>query len=200
MSTHNPSHPDEGCWIKPDVHPCKVPYLDMDHCNLDQDYEDLLNSVQRHTLFNTAYCLRQKSNGTQSCRFDYPVDACQKTHIQFEKVHTKDKSERYRAKIVTARNDSRLNRHQRLRLQGWRANCDINVVIDYHSCLEYFTNYASKAEKLSNVARDAFISVVNKADRQMDPKKLSSTHDEGCWRERYQCTRRNASVIIFEVI
>ena len=85
----------------------------------DEDYENLLNSVQRHTGFNAAYCLRQKSNGSQHCRFDYPIDTCYKTHIQFEKVHTKDNSERCRAKIVTARNDSCLNRHQRLQLQGW---------------------------------------------------------------------------------
>ena len=92
-------------------------------------------------------------------------------HINFEKVHTRDKSERYRAKIVTERNDTRLNRHQRLQLQGWRANCDINVVIDYHSCIEYLTKYALKAEKLSNVARDAFVFVVNKLDHQMNGTK-----------------------------
>ena len=171
MSTCNPCHPDEGGWAKPGKHPCKIPYLDIDDSMWDEDYENLLNSVQRHTLCNSAYCLRQKRDGTQYCRFDFPIDTCSKTHINFEKVHTRDKSERYRAKIVTERDDSRLNRHQRLQLQGWRANCDINVVIDYHSCVEYLTKYASKAEKLSNVARDAFVSVVNKLDHQMNGNK-----------------------------
>ena len=31
----------------------------------------------------------------------------------------------YKVKVITKRNDPRLNNHQRLQLQGWRANCDI---------------------------------------------------------------------------
>ncbi len=54
-----------------------------------------------------------------------------------------------RAKIVTKRNDSRLNNHQRLQLQGWRANCDIQVVIDHYACVEYLIKYAAKGEPRS---------------------------------------------------
>ena len=169
MSTCNPCHPEEECWEKPDIHPCKVPYPEINDSMWDEDYENLLNSVQRHTRCNSAYCLRQKSNCSQHCRFDYPIDTCYKTHIQFEKVHTKENSERYRAKIVTAKNDSRLSHHQRLQLQGWRANCDISVVVDYHSCVEYLTKYASKSEKLLTVARDSFLLVVNNLNQQLDP-------------------------------
>ena len=56
--------------------------------------------------------------------------------------------------------NSRLNNNQRLQLQGWRTNCDIQVNIHYHSCLEYIAKYASKGEKLSSVAKDAFTSVL----------------------------------------
>ena len=67
------------------------------------------------------------------------------------------------------RNDSRVNRHQRLQLQSWRANCDIQPIIDYNACLEYLAKYASKAEKISDVARDAFVSVFEnlKGNEQM---------------------------------
>ena len=58
------------------------------------------------------------------------------------------------------RNDSRVNRHQRLQLQSWRANCDIQPIIDNNACLEYLAKYASKSENISDVARDAFVSVV----------------------------------------
>ena len=44
-------------------------------------------------------------------------------------------------------------------------------MIDYHSCIEYLTKYAAKAEKISNVARDAFVSVVNKFDNHMNGTK-----------------------------
>jgi len=73
-------------------------------------------------------------------------------------------------KVVTKRNDGRLNNHQRLQLQGWRANCDIQVIIDYHSCLEYIAKYASKAEKISSVAREAFTSVLCESSNQNDSK------------------------------
>lgn len=76
--------------------------------------------------------------------------------MNFVKVHSKDRTSKYRAEIITNRNDSRINRHQRVQLQGWRGNCDVSVVLDYNSCLEYLTKYASKPEKLSSVAKDAF--------------------------------------------
>lgn len=63
-------------------------------------------------------------------------------------------------KLKQRRNNERLNNNQRLQLQGWRANCDIQVIIDYHSCLEYIAKYASKSEKMSSVAKDAFKSVL----------------------------------------
>ena len=139
MSTNNPCNPHEENWIKPDTHPSKKVYSNIPKSDWDDDYIDLLSTIQRHTQCSSAYCLRYK-DGKQQCRFDYPIDKCKKTHLEFEKVHTKDGTSRYKAKIVTARNDTRLNRHQCLQLQGWRANCDINIIIDYHSCVEYLTN------------------------------------------------------------
>ena len=47
-----------------------------------------------------------------------------------------------------------------MQLQGWRGKCDIQVIIDYHSCLEYIAKYASKGEKMSQVAKDALMSVL----------------------------------------
>ena len=84
----------------------------------DEDYVDLLNSVQRHSKCNSAYCLRQDKNNSQYCRFDYPIEQSNKTHLAFEKLHSKNGVQKYRTKVVTARNDPRVNRHQRLQLQG----------------------------------------------------------------------------------
>lgn len=64
--------------------------------NLDNDHSDLVNNIQRHTC-NSAYCLRQK-NGKTTCRFDFPFDTCEKTHLKFSKVNTKDGSLKYRFK------------------------------------------------------------------------------------------------------
>ena len=57
-------------------------------------------------------------------------------------------------------NASCINNQQRMEFQGWRANCDIRVIIDYQLCLEYIAKYAFKHEKLS-VAKKTFTSVVS---------------------------------------
>ena len=76
--------------------------------------------------------------------FNFPIKNCGSTDLECEKVKIKNSTRQYRVKVVTSTYYSRLNRHQLLQLQGWRVNCDINVVIDYHSCIEYLTKYTEK--------------------------------------------------------
>ena len=162
MSTEDTCNPDSGNWAKPDIHPRRKNFDDIQQIELDEDYEDLLNSVQRHTQCSTAYCLHRKGQtDNYSCRSDYPKQCCDDTHIEYEEVRSKDGSLHYKVKVVTKRNDTRLNNHQRLQLQGWRANGDIQVIIDYYSCLEYISKYASKGKKMSTVAKDVYTSVLN---------------------------------------
>lgn len=131
MSTENRCNPEDGNWVKPNIHPCKKKFEDIEKQKWDGDYEDLVNSVQRHTQCSTAYCLRKKKeDNNYCCRFHYPKDCCDQTHLEYEKIHSKDDKNHYRVRVITKRNDSRLNNHQRLQLQGWRANCDIQVIID----------------------------------------------------------------------
>ncbi|XP_066936565.1 uncharacterized protein [Clytia hemisphaerica] len=40
------------------------------------------------------------------------------------------------------------------------ANCDIQIILDHNACLNYIAKYASKAEKISDVAKEAFTSVI----------------------------------------
>ena len=75
--------------------------------------------------------------------------------MEFERIHTSGDNEHYRAKIVTKRNYARLNNHQQLQLQGWRANCDIQVVVDHYACVEYLTKYAAKGEPRSPMLKQA---------------------------------------------
>lgn len=162
MLTENTCNPDSGNWVKPDIRPCRKNFDDIQQIEWDEDYEDLLNSVQRRTQCSTAYCLHRKGQtDNYSCRFDYPKQCCDDTHIEYEQVCSKDGSLHYKVKVVTKRNDTRQNNHQRLQLQGWRANGDIQVIIHYYSCLEYISKYASKGEKMSTVAKDVYTSVLN---------------------------------------
>ena len=75
---------------------------------------------------------------------------------------------------MTKRNDSRLNNHQQLQLQGWRANCDIQVVIEHYACVEYLdlTKYAAKGEPRSPILKQAFNSIVQNVYSNTDPRRV----------------------------
>ena len=165
LSTENPCPPEDFDWVKLAVHPCQVSYDDIGLSEYDEDYTNLLNTVQRHTKCNSAYCLRRKTpNKDMTCRFNFPFEKCSQTYIQFEQITSKDETEKYRAKIVTKRNDPRLNSHQRIQLQGWRANCDIQVVIDCTAWLEYLTKYASKPEGRAPTVNNLLNSILSSTD------------------------------------
>ena len=52
MLTENTCNPDSGNWVKPDIHPCRKNFDDIQQIEWDEYYEDLLNSVQTYTMFN----------------------------------------------------------------------------------------------------------------------------------------------------
>jgi hypothetical protein len=170
ISTWNPELPQDGNWQNPQIHPCSRQYSDISENESQSDYIDLLNTVQRHTRCSTKYCLRHVNGSTDlHCRFNYPFDCCEKTQLLFEQIHTRDNTPHYKAKVITKRNDPRLNNHQKTQLQGWRANCDIQVIIDHHACVEYLTKYAAKGEPRSSVL-DAFNGVIS-SNNDLDSEK-----------------------------
>lgn len=122
---------------------------------------NLLNSVERHTVCSTKYCLRESNKNKLSCRLKFPFENCAKTRIDFEAVNTKSGQTKYRAN-VTKQNDSRLTRQQPLQVQGWRANCDIQIVVDYQAFLEYLVKYTSKGESASSVLNNVFTNGISK--------------------------------------
>ena len=65
-----------------------------------------------------------------------------------------------RATLLTKRNDPRLNSHSRLLLQNWRANVDLQVVVDVHACARYMAKYVAKSESRSKSVSDIFTSCV----------------------------------------
>lgn len=88
----------------------------------------------------------------------------------------------YRAKIVTKRNDSQLNNKQRLQLQSWRANCDIQVVIDHYACVEYLTKNAAKGEPSTPILKAVFTKIVNNAPSNCNPHRVfKKNSNENTW-------------------
>ena len=123
----------------------------------DADYCDLVNCFQRHVCRPNNFC-KSKKGGT-ACRFNYPMKHEEESRITFEKV-----GESVRAKIVPKRNDSFLNIHNRVMLEGWRANVDLQIILDPHAAMAYMVKYATKGEKAGKDLRSTIRTIVNKAD------------------------------------
>ena len=98
---------------------------------MDLDYINLVNAVERHTRCSAGYCLRMKPGQQEAtCRFKYPKPLQTSTELEFEQLS----DGHIRTTVVTKCNDTRLNSHNRVMLQNWRANVDIQVIIDVEVC------------------------------------------------------------------
>ena len=141
----------------PQHHPCTRHPLHIS--DSEEDYNDLVNTVERHTKCNAAYCLRKKKGQNQSqCRFNYPRPLQSQTTIEFEELPNK----RIRAKVVTKHNDPLINSHNKSLLQYWRANIDVQTIVDIEDCVRYMTKYAAKAETKSQTSKQIFKTCVSR--------------------------------------
>ena len=75
----------QDTWSLPAPHPSAVRIERV--ADLDSDYHDLVNSVQRHTRCSAAYCLRKKPGQQEpQCRFNYPRPLQESSTLEFEKL------------------------------------------------------------------------------------------------------------------
>jgi len=73
MTAVNPINGPVEEFVKLSIHPCKKRLQEIPQEELESDYIDLANCVQRHTKCSSAYCLR-KTNDKQECRFKFPYE------------------------------------------------------------------------------------------------------------------------------
>lgn len=173
----------------PQPHPSACqPGQDID----DADYQDLVNSVERHTRCSAAYCLRQKgAQQTPTCRFKFPREVQEQTNIQFEELS----DGRVRATLHTKRNDPRVNPHQRTMLQGWRANVDLQIIVDVESCARYIAKYAAKGEPKSTSAASIFANCVAKLNDTDNPQTALRSSMLRAVGERDFCAQETAHML-----
>ena len=156
-------HKNNGNYLLPTHAPSNLASVADDHLN--DDYHDLVNSVERHSRCSAAYCLRRKCGQQEAtCRFDYPRPEQQSTDINFEQLQDGT----IRATILTKRNDPRVNSHNRVMLQNWRANVDMQVIVDVEAWARYMAKYAAKAEPRSKAATAVFKTCVDKLTSESD--------------------------------
>ena len=153
VTTINNSIPCET-WTRPNPHPCILKITDIIDRSMS---EHLVNTVERHTKCSTAYCLRQKSMQQQvTCRFGYPRECQLESTINFEILNNGD----MRATLTTKRNDPRINSHNQSMLHHWRANVDVQVIVDVIACAHYMAKYVSKSEPNSKGMETIFASCI----------------------------------------
>ena len=145
-------NPDINAAI-PEQHPCQKASDEI--VDSTQDYVELINKLQRHTRCSPLYCIRKRA-GQQECRFGYPKVPRDRTVIQED-----DKGQ---PELITARNDPYINPHNRLQLQGWRANVDLKPILSIHAALRYIAKYASKSEPQSKAFKEIFNQILNKSN------------------------------------
>lgn len=99
------------------------------------------------------------------------MDLYSKTRLEFEQINTKSNEVQYRANVVTKRNYSWLNNIQRLQPQSWRANWNIQEVIDHYACIEYLTKCAAKGDQSTPILKAAFTTILNNAPSNSNPHR-----------------------------
>ena len=94
--------------------------------------------------------------------FKFPKVLSSRTHFELQ-----DKQ----PELVTRRNDSRINGHNRAQLTGWRANVDMQVCVNAEMVSKYMTKYASKSEGMSEPLKKTFEVIVEDLKDDDHPKK-----------------------------
>ncbi|GBB86546.1 hypothetical protein RclHR1_12970009 [Rhizophagus clarus] len=146
----------------PEKHPCQKGSNEID--DRLQDYIKLINKLQQHTRCSPSYCKRTNREGVQTCRFGYPKEHIGVTFIREDKNGQPE--------LCTARNNPYINPHNRIQLQGWRANMDLKPILSIHAALQYISKYASKAEPSSQAFSEIFEQILNNSNS--DDSSLTS--------------------------
>ncbi|CAN0376138.1 unnamed protein product, partial [Ascophyllum nodosum] len=129
------------------------------------DFDGNVNCVQRHKCRPEGYCKKKVRAGAGvpaafKCRFGYPFEACGQTRLEFHELDNGG----VKANLVTRCNDGNMNSHNRVLLQNWRANVDLQLLLDWEDALRYMVKYVSKQEKRSQPILDLFKSTVGRDD------------------------------------
>ena len=175
--------PDEQ-WRNPQPHPSSVKPSAVE--DTGADYHWLVNSVERHTKCSSAYCLRQKNRSVPAeCGFGFPKGLEEETHFNYELLpHYK-----IGAELVTKRNYHRLNSHNRVMLDNWRANVHLQHIVDKNACARYMAKYAGSVNHAqSNHQR--FWAAVCQGYRIMI-FSYQESHNSSSWRSRYGSARNS---------
>ena len=159
LTAFNP-RTEEQEQVVPDPHPCSIDQNEVD--DRPKLYEALINCCQRHVCRPDGYCKSKKKD--VKCRFHYPIEKTEATHIEFI-----EKGNSVKAHIYIKRNDEYLNIHNQLIFEHWLANVDMQIILDKEAAVAYMVKYATKSEKAGSSLQDLYKSVIDQATEEDSP-------------------------------
>ena len=163
----------------PEPHPSAVRATVVE--NHDNDYHRLVNTVERHTRCSPAYCLgRKRMDLLAECRFGFPKPLEEESILVKELVGEKKKH--VVSELHTRCSDERLNYHNRVMIENWRANVDLQVIVDEKACARYMTKYAAKGEPRSKSASEILKLSVSSLQNNNQVSSAIKKADSSCWR------------------
>ena len=123
--------------------------------------------MQTHRCSKNNYCLKVKKDEAE-CRFGFPKEIVEKTHVEFEKVKHKDNTDEFETHIAYERNDPHQNTKNPLQLLIARANVDCSITDNPRKTMAYVTKYITEAEPPSVQLKSIF------DDQIINNKELTS--------------------------
>lgn len=135
--------------------------LETDHCAL-------CNRCQKHGGIRQGIraCIPSQCHRNGSCRFHFPYPVTSEA-VAFMDSEPKPPRKRFAA----VRNDSWMNQHSTPLLLAWRANVDLQPVLDKKAAIQYVSKYASKPEVLSQSYRDALSDFCGRLPQDLPAEK-----------------------------
>lgn len=136
VSTWNPhatTHRNNQIYGSPREDPCLLNTIEIVTTNPLDDYEELVNHVQRHTKCRESTCLQKKGRKLE-CQYKAPWKEHPTSILLYDETSTN--------KYELTRNDDRLNIHNPEMISIWRANIDCQPVVSCKLVLKYIAKYA----------------------------------------------------------
>ena len=124
--------PSQFSPVVPDPHPASIypPGNLRDGDAMNADLEELSNCLQRHVCKLNGYCYSAKHSG---CRFGFPKQPREQSDLIFEETAPGVVT----AKLLLKQNEAFMNPYVPAILQCWRANMDIQIIVDIDACVRY---------------------------------------------------------------
>jgi hypothetical protein len=142
------------------------------HWDMHADHTDLCNRCQKHGSSSGGHhhCVPSQCHKRGSCRFHFPFAVSPLPAAFIERSSGSD-----RKRFSPSRNDPWLNQHSTVLLLAWRANMDLQPVLDRTAAMKYVSKYASKPEVTSESYHQSLAAFCSRLPRHLPAERAAQS-------------------------